>query len=257
MSDLISQFRLRLALGTPGRKWLKRSAWIFATLYLILGTYVWVILYGLFILFFAPELPQSKFRETMWCKPGDWVLDTFQPMVSDARMIRHLNANRADMEKAALMTINRADVDSKGQTSESKMLLKSIDIEQAGRGGLWPTNPYDITWVLEQERCVRDTPSLEDRRRNCFKENRSMAILKPDFGRTRAQYFCTNNRNSNKGYLYFPAPAPRIHGGELVGPINPNGSYATGEKLVPHTDRNLDGGSIARQIDAHWFIYRN
>ena len=64
----------------------------------------------------------------MWCKPGDWVLDTFQPMVSDARMIRHLNANRADMEKAALMTINRTDVDSKGITAESKLLLKSLDI---------------------------------------------------------------------------------------------------------------------------------
>lgn len=257
MSDLISQFRLRLAPGTAGRKWLKRSAWALATLYVILGTYVWVILYGLFIAFVAPEMPQSKFRETMWCKPGDWVLDTFQPMVSDARMIRHLNANRAEMEKAALMTSNGTDVAHKsGLTPEFKILLKSIDIEDSGIAGSWPTNPYDINRVLEQERCVRDAPTLPDRG-TCFGSKRLIVTLKPDFGRNWGQHFCTDNRHSNKGYMYFPAPAPRIEGGKILGQISLNGSYDAKGVLVPHADRNLDGGTIVRQIDAHWFIYRN
>ena len=104
---------------------------------------------------------------------------------------------------------------------------------------------------------VRNAPTPEARGRDCFKKNRSIAAMKPDFGRTCTQHFCTNNRNSNNGYLYFRSPTPRIQDGALVGPINPNGSYSTGEKLVPNADRNLDGGSIARQIDAHWFICRN
>ena len=227
---------------------------------MILGTYVWVFLYGLFNVLFASELPQSKFRETMWCKPGDWVLDTFQPMVSDARMIRHINANRADMEKAALMISNKTYVAYKvGLTPEFKALMKSINMTDPGGGGLWPTNPYDNSWILEQERCVRDARTMEARGRDCLKENRSRAALKPDFGRTWAQYFCTDNRNSNKGYLYFPAPAPapRIKDGQLLGIIGSDGTHGSMPLLVSNTDRNIDGGSIVRQIDAHWFIYRN
>ena len=256
MSDFISQPRLRLAPGTPWRKWLVRVAWTFATLYLVLDTYAWVVLYGLFIALFAPGLPQSKFSETMWCKPGEWVLDTFQPMVSDARMIRQVNANRADMEKAALMTINRTDVDSKGMTAESKLLLKSIDLALVGLGESLPANPNDINRVFEQERCVRDAPSLEHRRSNCFKEKRSISVLKLDFGRTWAQHFCTDSCNSSKSYPYFPAPSTRIQDGKLLGPINAIGSSGS-RLLVPNADRNLDGGSIARQIDEYWFISRN
>ena len=82
-----------------------------------------------------------------------------------------------------------------------------------------------------------------------------MAILKPDFGKTLAQHFCTDNRNSNKGYLYFPTPSPRIQDGRLVGLISSDGPHNSMPQLVSHTDRNLDGGSTVQQIDAHWFIY--
>lgn len=237
--------------------WIKRALWASALLYVVMGTFVWQTLYGAFLVAFAPELPRSKFRESNWCRAGDWVIDVFQPMVGDNALLKHLAQNKEEMLELASMVIDRSYVSNvSGLTSEFKTKILNAHMDDVGPGSAWPAEPYSVERVRKLELCLNEHKELEARRSECLTERGTQVIFRPSFGRTWGQYFCTENRSTTKGYIYFPGVAPRIVNGDLLGPVNLEGKSSSFGKVVTTADKNEHGGRILKQIDAHWFIYR-
>lgn len=237
---------------------------VFAFLYLLLCTYLWNIVYGIFFAFMTNNAPNAKAASSPWCEPGDWVLETFQPMISDEKMIDHYLKNKEIMTQAADLAARKLDTNREGWTREFRQLLEKADLENVGRAGGWAAQPYSVDAVAnsdsEFKRCVEQTPSINERGK-CAKSSIFRVISTPNFGKTRAQYFCNEQRNSFKQYLYFPGGLPQVKDGQLMDALwySPWGqgyeSRVMG-KLVRSTDGDTRGHAY-RQIDERWFISRD
>lgn len=258
--------------------WARRIAvtiGIAGLLYLVLCTYLWNILYGLFLGVVIDTTP-ARLATSPWCKPGDWVLETFQPMVSDQRMIDHLNKNKKEMtELAEMMARNRfLESNMAGRKPRFISLQKSLDMGDISNGGFWAERPYSLEDAMAEESCwgkIRNTNSTDAERSTCshnadaLGRRLSVVFMKPDFGKVWAQYFCSHAKTSSKGYVYYPSEAPRIVNGRLQDMISYYDGYKTyvslsGGRLVPNLDMNPDPeeeSNVLRQIDERWFIYRN
>ncbi|MFZ2327232.1 MAG: hypothetical protein WAW73_09965 [Rhodoferax sp.] len=240
--------------------WLKRLLGVFLGLYILLGTYAWNLIYGLIQIAIYPTLTVRELAEHPSCIPGDWVLETFQPMISDARMIEHWQKHRADMALTAEMIVKRQHADNNGLTKEARALYSKISVE-VGEGHGWSLEPYSIESAKAVDACYSkprpQNESQEDRLARvaeCSKTHIPTILLKPTFGKTHQDYFCTTRRHSSKQYIYFPGPEPHIVDGYLMGPIWGDGRTGWKEKVVPNTDRFDSKECTVRQLDPHWFI---
>ncbi|UUZ65414.1 hypothetical protein LP417_13310 [Polaromonas sp. P1-6] len=229
-------------------------------LYIVLGTSTWNWIYGLALGLTYPEMSIHENAVHPSCIPGDWVLQTFQPMVSDERMIEHWKKHQADMTLAAEMVVHRQHVDNQGLTQEARMLYSKISVEGVSRGIDWSMEPYSVENAKAVDACLNTPPPNESqdariaRVQECTKTHRSTILLLPTFGKTHQQYFCTTQRNTFKQYAYFPGAIPRIVDGYLQGPVWHNGKTGWKRKIVPSTDV-FDGKECTmRQLDARWFI---
>lgn len=251
------------------RKWYWRGLLVAGGLYLLLCTYLWNIVFGLFLVGVTNNAPMYQAAQSAWCKPGDWVLDTFQPMVSDQRMIDHLNKNREAMTRVAEMAGRKMDIYRGGtQAAEFNTLVKALDMQSVGADGFWAENPDSIEGLETSRECYKKAKTQVERN-VCWPEvaangrGISMVSLEPAFGKTHSQYFCSIWGNSFKGYRYYPGGAPRIEDGHLMSVMNYSDRYKTyvslpGAQLVNNLDTNPESGSfVTRKIDAHWFIVRN
>lgn len=245
------------SVATTWRKWIVRGLWLLVGLYILLCTFVWQIVFSLFLFAATPsEMTIGELEKTALCRSGDWVLDTFQPMVSDARLIKHLHAHREEMERIE-QWINGQHFNKRGiDYVELKKLIEPIEIERAGPGMPWPNDPYAIEIPQEVKRCLVGKNDVADRYA-CFKDRQSVIAFTPSFGRNDVRYFCNGRGTTGKNLVYFPGVPPRIENGFLLGPINAAGVIKPHGKLVSSTDRNPNYENIARQIDAHWFISRS
>lgn len=242
-------------------RWLKRTLWACLSLYIVLGTSAWNWIYGLSLALIYPKMTVRELSVHPSCIPGDWVLQTFQPMVSDARMIAHWQEHKADMTLAAEMAVHRQDVDSHGLTEQARTLYSKISVEGASAGPSWSLEPYSIERAKAVEDCLNQPPPLNEsqnarvaRVMECTKTQRSAMVLVPTFGKTHQQYFCTTQRNTFKQYIYFPGAIPRIVDGYLMGPVWHDGKTIWGKKIVPNTDVYDGKECTMRQLDARWFI---
>lgn len=250
--------------GPKTSVWAKRVLWallVLAALYGVLGTFVWNILFGLAIGLLYPNRTIAEDAANPTCKVGDWVIEKFNPLVSDKRMIENWLTHKADMTLAAEMSVSRANVGPEGVTQEARALYGKINVESVGGGSDWSLDPYSIEYARAQSLCLKNLSSPnsqsqdESQRRACLSRVMSVRLVIPSFGRTHAQFFCTTRRNTFKQYLYFPGPvSPRIVDGYLQGPLLANGEATWKKKLVPSTD-HFDGKECTvRALDDRWFI---
>lgn len=242
-------------------RWLKRTLWACFGLYIVLGTSAWNWIYGLSLALIYPEKTVRELSVHPSCIPGDWVLQTFQPMVSDARMIAHWQEHKADMTLVAEMAANRQDVEpGKGLTEQARMLYDKISVEGVGAGMSWSLEPYSVENAKAVENCQNISPPNESqdariaRHQECRKTQRQANTLKPTFGKIHQQYFCTTQRNTFKQYIYFNGAIPRIVDGYLMGPVWHDGKTIWKDKIVPSTDVYDGKECTMRQLDARWFI---
>lgn len=244
-------------------------------LYFLLFTYVWNVVFGLLAGLLAVNAPNSSFARNTLCKPGDWVLDTFQPMVSDKEMIDHLNKNREVMTRAAEIAGRQQNTRPEGGTTKEFDALVAMTGMRTigGGGGSWSENPYSTDGLEVIRQCFINAKTQPERYA-CGQVERAngqgrifTVHLEPAFGKTYSQYFCTAAHNSFKGYLYYPGGVPRIENGHVLYKYtydDGTGTYITqkSERLVDNLDSNSvikanEGVPVTRQIDDRWFITRN
>lgn len=248
--------------------------------YLVLCTYLWNILYGIFFAYMVNNAPNAQSAASPWCEPGDWVLETFQPMVSDKAMIKHLQKNKLEMTRVAEMAARSQHVDAVGNynpASGFNELVDKLNLLSVTRTYSWAERPYSVEEAQISHACVVniDTvikPATQAARNEAFIDCRkkdlamgrglSIVSIEPWFGKTFAQYFCSTARNSSKGYVYYPGGVPRIENGQLMSTTYYTERYRTfasfpGAELVSTTDIDPRGKTlVARQIDERWFITR-
>lgn len=260
--------------------WLIGLATLFVFFYVLLCTYAWNIVYGLFFAYMAGNMPNYLAVQSPWCEPGDWVLETFQPMVSDKAMIEHLNENYAEMTQLAELVAHGRHVDTAnkyGPTPEYAALTKKLNISGTNRSFSWAERPYSMEEAVTSHNCYKAVdevlkPATDQLRQKAWEECRQKdaamgrdlqgVSIEPWFGKTHAQYFCSLARNSFKKYVYYPGGAPKVENGQLVSMPSYQEShrvFASGfnERTVSSTDIDPRGkGAVLRQIDERWFISR-
>lgn len=240
--------------------WLLAITALLAFLYLLLCTYLWNIVYGLFFAFMTDNAPNAVAAASPWCKPGDWVLETFQPMVSDKKMIDHYLKNKEAMTQAAELVARKLDTDREGWTKKFRQLLEKAELDNVSRSGAWAAQPYSVEAIANSDReytqCIEKTPLINDRSK-CFKNSIFLVVSTLNFGKTHAQYFCSEQRNSFKQYLYFPGGLPQVKDNQLMNALSIQGYESSSMgKVLSSTDSNTQGYAY-RQIDERWFISRN
>jgi hypothetical protein len=84
-----------------------------------------------------------------------------------------------------------------------------------------------------------------------------IALLSPNFGKHRSDYFCTTRRGNTKNYLYFPGIPPKFQDNHPLDMVNLNGiSEKMNFRLMDSTDRHV-GHPIMRKITENWYIVRD
>jgi hypothetical protein len=132
------------------RKWLIRCLWIAPVVYLLLFTSFWAFWYSTIVGPLTGAKDLREFGASAWCKPGDFVLNILQPMVSDARMIEHFEKNKVEMEQMAKMAMygdvlnDTDDMPQAFKKADTKHVaaLKKIKIKNVVSSGFWYANPY-------------------------------------------------------------------------------------------------------------------
>lgn len=238
------------------QKWLLPGLSTSVFVYLMLATPVGPLLYalsGMAVLPIASD-PVKK----AWCNTGNWMVDTFQPMVSDERMIQHLQANQSDMEKLAWMVINNQDTKPEGGLrKEFEELRNKSGIRWHGVGAAWPTEPYSVDAARNEKACraVQDADHTHKTRENCRPTLASVS-MDPAFGRQSTSKFCSQNAVSAfKHYTYYPGVPPRIVDGRFQWGVDGEGRPVFHTTLlVPNADHVRQDICQERQITPHWFI---
>lgn len=240
---------------------LKRSLWACLGLYVVLGTYAWNVIYALLLIAIYPKMTNLDAAVHPSCIPGDWVLQTFQPMVSDARLVKHWQEHKADMTLAAEMAVHRQHVEGNGLIQEARDLYRKISIEGASAGPSWSMEPYSLEKIKTDTDCLNNTNPVGEsklvrsaRVHQCIQSWRTTILMEPTFGKTHQQFFCTTSRNTFKQYIYFPEAIPKIVDGYLMGPIWIDGKSIWKKKIVPSTDVFDGKECTVRQLDGRWFI---
>ena len=199
------------------RKWLTRCLWIAPVVYLLLFTPFWAFWYVTLVAPMSGVKSYAEFYTSPWCKPGDFVLNILQPLVSDERMIEHFEKNKVEMERMAKLAMYGdvlKDTDDEPQAFQKAdtrhvAMLKKIKIKAIVSSGFWYTNPYDIERIKQLKQCRNAQPSEEAIKRVCYNQQQLFSVeLKPAFGRTTNETACS--RSANKRYRYFPGTSPKM-----------------------------------------------
>lgn len=255
------------------RKWLIRCLWITPVIYLLFFTSFWAFWYVTIV---WPISGARDFSASPWCKPGDFVLNILQPMVSDARMIEHFEKNKVEMEQMARLAMyggTRKDDDDldkvvKRPNYDHVSVLKKIEIKTVVSSGPWYTNPYELDRVKQLKQCRSAQQNGESYKRMnaqqkeeaiklaCYSQPQLWTVeLTPAFGRTSGETAC--HRMASKHYRYFPSTPPKIENAKLMGPIEFDESSKVLGAIVSNTDWSMNGENrLLRKINDHWFIER-
>jgi hypothetical protein len=259
---LLSSGCVRLLLATVG---------LVFFLYLLLCTYLWNVVYGLFLVIVTNDAPAHVVATSQWCKPGDWVLQTFQPMVSDQRMMKHYARHKEEMNRYAEMFVKQQNISKKDQEQDLEMQQRAEVTGSMSSGGPWSQNPYSVDEAIASRLCWSrlSHSSTQEERLACWRNDvalgRGLTVVNvtPSFGKTHAQYFCSVGRNSFKGYKYFPGGIPRVEAGHVMLRVEYSDRYKAyvsdrDSEVIESTDSDPGGyKTVLRQIDDRWFIYRN
>ncbi len=242
---------------TNWRRWLWRCVVAGLFLYVLLFTACGQILYrfsGMALGSVAPDHPARK----AWCETGDWLVETFQPLVSDERMIAHFQTHQAEMEKLAWMVINKQYTKpAGGLTPEFELETKRLDLRYVGVGGAWPVEPYSVEAARTEKACraIQDADRTHKTGGICRPTLNSVS-MQPAFGRDNVVTFCSRRTTMLfKSYRYYPGVPPRIVDGKFQYGVDVEGRpvfHTTA--LVPDTNHVQQDICRQRQIAPNWFI---
>ena len=246
------------------RKWLKRLLWTTPVVCLLLFTPFWAFWYVTLVAAVSGVESIGEFYTSPWCKPGDFVLNVLQPMVSDERMIEHFEKNKVEMEQMAKLAmygdVLKATDDQpqafKRPDTEHVPILKKIKIKTVVASGPWYTNPYELKRVKQLKQCRNAQPNEEAIKLACFSQPQLRTVeLTPAFGRTANETACS--RMTSKHYRYYPVVPPKIENGKVIGPIEFDETTKALGTIVSDTEWNWNNQKPSmRKINDHWFIER-
>ena len=249
---------------SPHRKWLKRLLWTTPIACLLLFTPFWAFWYVTLVSAVSGVDSIGEFYTSPWCKPGDFVLNILQPMVSDERMIEHFEKNKVVMEQMAGLAMyggTRNDDDDldkvvKRPNYDHVPILKKIKIKTVVASGPWYANPYELDRVKKLKQCRNAQPNEEAIKLACYSQPQLWAVrLTPAFGRTANETACS--RMTSKHYRYYPVVPPKIKDGKVIGPIDFDETTKALGTIVPDTEWNWNNQKPSmRKINDHWFIER-
>lgn len=214
------------------------------------------VLYGLsgMVLFPIASDPVKK----AWCDTGNWLVDTFQPLVSDEKMIAHLQAHQADMEELAWRVVNKQYTEPEGGLiKEFELETKRLGLYGVGVGGAWPVDPYSVEAARAEKACrtIQDADRTHKTVGIC-RPTLDSVDMRPAFGRSRVANFCSQNTSVTfKAYRFYPGVAPKILDGRFQFGVDVDGKpvfHTT--PLVPNTNHVRQDICQYRRIDTHWFI---
>lgn len=225
-------------------------------------------MFGLFLVLVTGNASVAEVAKSPWCKAGDWVLDTFQPMVSDQQMIDHLLKNKEAMTRAAELASKQEGLYEGGNAEPGFTNLQNEIgmLALFGRGN-WALYPYSKEIVLASHSCLKKASTDADKA-ICWRNDAASGQhlytvhLVPKFGKTTSHYFCTARSLNVKEYKYFPGGVPLIQNGFVMEKLIYRDIDATltserGAKVVGNLNVNSYGQPSLRQLDARWFIFRN
>lgn len=237
------------------RKWIVRCVIVFGASYLLVGTFVWHFFWGAIVLIFAPsEMTVNDFQKTSLCQFGDWVLDTFQPLVGDEYLIEHLSTHRVEMEAMAFVFNEKILKNENFYKQIPKDRLRAIGVARIDVGMPWPHQPYSNESLIKTKECL-STEGVD--RFKCMQDKQVAVKFTTNFGRNEAFYFCRGRGVTGKYLLYFPDPPPKIERGQILGAVDISGKSDFLGQLVPDADRSSDAYSVYREISPNWFIQRH
>ena len=152
------------------------------------------MLYGLFLVVVTLNVPPVA--DAPLCKPGNWVLDTFQPMISDEEMIDALNKNKEVMTRVAEMAGRLTYFDYSGeQSAEFLASSEAARLRVIYNSDRWAEHPYSTEGLEVIRLCYLDAKSSRERDACLsleFANGRVIfpVLLNPTFGKTSSRYFC-------------------------------------------------------------------
>lgn len=281
MSDGVSRYFKEMALSkqptAPAKKRIRFKIWHFVltgalggTSYILLftaiGNFIIAILFGL-----ISTVLGSIGRETL-CDIGNWRLETFQPLISDAEMLEHFKTHQTQIQTAVDLHVKITVIDG-GQdwptTPEFDAALKAAGIKRITESWDWGSNVYTSENVTSFHKCINAIPkslSFEEGRvervQSCSRDVHGTKFLfgarrlELNFGRILEFPHCKSIRGSStKAYFYFPGSIPKITHGYLLGPVSQTGAASWTSPVVASTDYIYRKTSF-RQINDRWYIVR-
>lgn len=241
---------------TNWRRWLWRCILASGLFYLVAGTEGGLVFYSLTGAALHPIANDTVKRA--WCDTGNWMADTFQPLVSDEKMIAHLQAHQAEMEKLAWMVINKQYTRAKGGlTPEFELESKRLEMHSVGVRGSWPLEPYSVEAARVEKACraIQDADRTHKTGGVC-RPTLNAVSMQPAFGRNRVANFCSQHTGvAFKQYTYYPGVAPIVVGNRIQYEVDAEGQPVFGNSIVvPNTDHVRQDICQYRRIAPHWFI---
>lgn len=193
-----------------------------------------------------------------WCDTGNWLVDTLQPLVSDERMIEHLQAHQVEMEKLAWRVVNKQYTKPEGGLiKEFELETKRLGMRDVGGGGPWPVDPYSVEAARTEKACraIQDADRSHKTVGICRPTLDSVA-MRPAFGRDSVANFCSQYASlAFKQYFFYPGVAPKIVGGRFQYKVDADGQPVFDNSIVvPNTNHVRQDICQYRRIDANWFI---
>lgn len=237
-------------------RWLARGLIAGGILYVLLGTVAGPILYDVFGAVIRPIASPAAMKN--WCDTGNWMVDKFQPLVSDERMMAHLQANQTDLEKLAWVTLNKQDTKPAGGLTEVfEREMKRLGIAWVELFPSWPAEPYSVEAAREEKACEAIQAADRTHQTNVVCRPGSGPVrMDPAFGRRDTANFCSRITTvAFKSYFYYPGVAPRIVDGKFQWGIDAEGRPIFEKNLVvPNADHVRQDICQVRRIAPHWFI---
>lgn len=239
------------------RHWLWRCIATGILVYVLLFTACGQILYG-FSGMSLNSVPRDHPVRQAWCETGDWLVETFQPLVSDERMIAHFQAHQAEMEKLAAIVGNQQDTKPEGGLkADFEQMRNKVGIRWIDTGPSWPIEPYSVEATRKEKACraIQDADRTHKTGGICRPKINGV-IMRPAFGRDNVAAFCSRRTSIlSKSYFYYPGVPPRIVDGKFQYGVDVDGGpvfHTTA--LVPDTNHVRQDICRQRQIAPNWFI---
>jgi hypothetical protein len=281
MSDGVSSYFEEMVLSeqptAPAKKRTRFKIWHFVSaglfagvsyflLFTLIGQYSLGVMVGLVFMMAGPNSQNSM------CDMGNWYLETFKPLVSDAEMLEHFKTHQTQMQAVVDLHIKITVTDGghdRPTAPEFDAAFKAAGIKRITESWDWGSNVYTPDNVTSFHKCINAIPEslsieqgLSNRVRSCSRDANGTKFLfgarrlEPNFGHNLEVPFCRSLRGTSaKAYIYFPGSMPIIKNGYLLGPVSSNGDAGWTTPVVTSTDRIYRDTSF-RQINDRWFIAR-